>query len=587
MPGASISRDLPRATGYITDYGSAIAPELDRLSSTSLYSLMLSYDGRLRLSNFWVPTQPKKKQHKDATADEDGHDLLLRAGFLRQAHSGIFHLLPLGLRVQTKIENLIDKHMRSLGASKVSLSSLSSEHLWQLSGRLKSGQRSEFFRLEDRKQIRYLLSPTHEEEITAIIANAVHSYKDLPLRLYQVSRKYRDEARPRQGLLRGREFVMKDLYTFDRSEEEARKTYEEVRQAYRSFLDELRLPYFVAAADSGNMGGSLSHEYHFASNKGEDTVIRCDRCGHSVNEELFVGDYNAYSEEKNSDPTTWTGVTKDRKTLVHFCFPSSDEINPHAIKLLRPDIDTSIADIGSVELALPSSEVRHVFYCDPRISPETASQQRYPIAPGTPIFALPTIPPRSDRHIIVTKARPGDKCPSCDQNSLALQKAIEIGHTFHLGTRYSAPLSANILNALNQTLPVSMGCHGIGVSRIIGTIASLMSDHKGLNWPLKVSPFEVAIVPTRSDEKLVSGSDQLFDELKQIGVDAVIDDRDRPAGWKLNDADLIGYPILIVIGKDWASEVSKVELQCRRLGIKEQIPASQLSSRVMELRDQL
>nr|POE47478.1 proline--trna ligase [Quercus suber] len=534
-----------------------------------------------------MPTQPKKKQQTSTAAAEDGHDLLLRAGFLRQAHSGIFHLLPLGLRVQNKIENLIDKHMRSLGASKVSLSSLSSEELWQISGRLEKGRGSEFFRLEDRKGAKYLLSPTHEEEITAIVANAVHSYKDLPLRLYQVSRKYRDEARPRQGLLRGREFLMKDLYTFDSSEREARETYSEVQQAYMAFLDELHLPYLVAAADSGNMGGDLSHEYHFLSNQGEDIVMKCDSCNHSFNEELFVGEYSGHHEDKVDEPTVWSTVTKDRKTLVHVCYPDSEEINTHAIKLLRPDIDTSITDVKSVKLALPPAELRHVFFCDPRISPEIASQQSYPIPSGTPVFALPTMPPKSNRHITVTKARHGDKCPSCGQNSLILHKAVEIGHTFHLGTRYSAPFAANVLNSQNQTQPISMGCHGIGVSRLVGAIASLMSDGKGLNWPLKISPFEVVIVPTRNDVSMISGADQLHDELKRNGLDVVIDDRERPTGWKLNDADLIGYPIIIVIGKDWADAVPKVEVQCRRLGIREQIPTSQLSNRIMELKGEL
>ena len=181
--------------------------------------------------------------------------------------------------------------MQRLGASKVSLSCLSSEELWQRSGRLDKGRSSELLRFEDRKGTKYLLSPTHEEEITTFVAIAVQSYKQLPLRLYQVSRKYRDEPRPRQGLLRGREFLMKDLYTFDATEQQARQTYEEVRKAYVAFLEELRLPYLTARADSGNMGGDLSHEYHFASPHGEDTIISCNACDYSINEELYIGRY--------------------------------------------------------------------------------------------------------------------------------------------------------------------------------------------------------------------------------------------------------------------------------------------------------
>lgn len=489
--------------------------------------------------------------------------------------------------MQTKIEHLLDKHMRSLGASKVSLSSLTSEDLWRRSGRFDKGRGSEFFKLEDRRQAKYLLSPTHEEEITSIVANAVHSYKDLPLRLYQVSRKYRDEARPRQGLLRGREFVMKDLYTFDASEEAARKTYEDVRRAYTAFLTELRLPYLVAAADSGSMGGSLSHEYHFASDKGEDVVIGCDKCQYSVNEELFVGNYQDYQDDAVGNPKVWTAVTKDRKTLVHVCYPSdgvSEEINIAAVKLLRPDVDTTVSDVSSIKLMSPTN---HVFYCDPRVRPEIATDQNYPISPGIPKFVLDAVTPNDKRRITLTKARSGDKCPSCENRSLNLHKAIEIGHTFHLGTRYSAPLSANILNAQNQTQPISMGCHGIGVSRLIGTIASLLADGKGLNWPWKISPFEVLIVPTRTDEAMTSGANELHDRLHTDGIDVLVDDRDRAAGWKLNDADLVGYPVLVILGKNWTSEAPGVEVQCRRLGIKEQIPVPQLVKRVRELREQL
>ena len=270
---------------------------LDSCASPTLL-IAQQYDGRNRLSNFWTPTQ-LVTQTADA-GPQDGHDLLIRAGFLRQAHSGIFHLLPLGLRVQNKIEKLIDRHMLHLGASKVSLSSLSSEELWQRSGRLDKGRTSELLRLEDRKGAKYLLSPTHEEEITTIIANALHSYRQLPLRLYQVSRKYRDEPRPRQGLLRGREFLMKDLYTFDATENAAHETYEAVREAYVAFLEELKLPYLVARADSGNMGGTLSHEYHFPSPQGEDTIINCDKCDYSINEELYIGRQCRESQDASS-----------------------------------------------------------------------------------------------------------------------------------------------------------------------------------------------------------------------------------------------------------------------------------------------
>ena len=249
-----------------------------------------------RRDHVWVPPLQGTKQ---ALGGLDATQLLIRAGFLRRAYSGIFHLLPLGLRVQEKLERLVDKHMRSINASKVSLSSISSEKLWARSGRLSIS--SEYFQLEDRNGSRFLLAPTHEEEITSVIADTIHSHNDLPVRLYQISRKYRDELRPRGGLLRGREFLMKDLYTFDQSQNHAHATYEEVRVAYRNFLDELKLNYIEARADSGAMGGDLSHEYHLPDAAGEDNIFHCTTCDYARNEEYVAQGSVEFSSESASE----------------------------------------------------------------------------------------------------------------------------------------------------------------------------------------------------------------------------------------------------------------------------------------------
>ena len=578
-------------------YNNGLRRSLGAFRSSSLYASKgtrrgIHYDGRNRLSNFWTPTQGK---NKSAVGEEDGHDLLVRAGFLRQAHSGIFHLLPLGLRVQDKIERLIDKYMLSLGASKVSLSSLSSEELWRRSGRLE-GRDSEFFRLQDRKDARYLLSPTHEEEITTIVANAVHSYKDLPLRLYQVTRKYRDEARPRQGLLRGREFLMKDLYTFDVSDEQARGTYEAVRKAYSAFLDELRLPYLVANADSGNMGGKLSHEYHFASDKGEDTIIKCNNCDYSINEELYIGLHTS----SEADDKPWEGlpvnadvyyaISKDRKKLLQALYPSGMGLNIYAVKALFPELDPSVEN--PVELweeeawkrgghgarvILIDSRVRGATYEPPTEIPVRILDQLPPkLIKNTDVVLQPEL---DGRRVVLTKAQGGDSCPSCSDGKMQLQKAVEIGHMFHLGTRYSEPLDLKVLEANNKQVTVSMGCHGIGISRLIGAIASLLADRKGLNWPMAIAPFGTMLVATGG---VAAGElHDLYDRLSTAGVDAAIDDRERPMGWKLNDADLVGYPFIVVLGKAW--DVRKaVELQCRRLGIKEEVKANEIVERIAE-----
>ena len=553
-------------------------------------------DGRNRLSNFWTPTQAPKKGIKEAVGD-DGHDLLIRAGFVRQAQSGIFHLLPLGLRVLDKVERLIDKHMQSVGASKVSLSSLSSTELWEKSGRL-DGRNKELFQLEDRKEARFLLAPTHEEEITTIVKNAVHSYKDLPLRLYQVTRKYRDEARPRQGLLRGREFVMKDLYTFDLTSEQAMETYRAVSKAYRSFLDEIRLPYLVATADSGNMGGSHSHEYHFASPKGEDTIIKCDSCDLSMNEEVCFGKHRP-QDTGDASYSLWSGRTTETRdgqvrtaSLVNVYLPPGDqEVNIHALKKLVPGLESSpyslhdwydeCKEVLNTEgLQIPAV----ITICDPRVyaKDNTVRSPRTQMAP-----------------FLLTKVQEGDPCPSCEKGSVHLHQAVEIGHTFHLGTRYSKPLEAAVQAEDNSQVDIEMGCHGIGVSRLIGAVSSLLADQQGLNWPLAIAPYSIVLVGAGKTpaedvqglyDKLMTGLLQQFlsgPRTRAVAPDAIIDDRDRPFGWKLNDADLIGYPFVVVLGKAWNQAEKAVELQCRRLGVKETVPVTDLAKKITEYSERL
>ncbi|KAF2731169.1 class II aaRS and biotin synthetase, partial [Polyplosphaeria fusca] len=442
----------------------------------------LSVDSRSRLSTFWAPTGGRSPQDGD---QDDSHALLVRGGFLRQAHSGVFHLLPLGLRVQHKLETLIDKHMESIGASKISLSSISTEELWRQSGRYSAN--SELLRVNDRRESGFLLSPTHEEEITSLASGMIQSYKDLPLRLYQIGRKYRDEKRPRQGLLRAKEFLMKDLYTFDFSQENALATYELVRQAYNNLFDELNIPYLVANADSGNMGGKLSHEYHFASPKGEDNVWSCDSCSYAANEEVV--------EQRCDDPSPvpeaiFEGISTDRKTKIIIHIPAPEphtpsttplpwsrihkHVNLHAIKRLSIPIDTGIEPSTLHSLLAETTSQLHVHDLrTPASSPSSLSAD-------------------------LTALHPGSPCPSCASGHLHARKAIEVAHTFHLGTRYSAPLSAlvSLPNSTAGKVPMHMGCHGIGVSRMMGAMAALLADGTGLNWPRVVAPFECLVAST-------------------------------------------------------------------------------------------
>ncbi|KAL1607782.1 hypothetical protein SLS60_002718 [Paraconiothyrium brasiliense] len=566
----------------------------------------LATDSRNRLSKFWAPTGGISAQDGE---QDDSHNLLLKGGFLRQAHSGVFHLLPLGLRVQNKLECLIDKHMSSIGASKVSLSHISTEELWKQTGRYSSN--SELLRINDRRESGFLLAPTHEEEITALVASMVHSYKDLPLRLYQTGRKYRAEKRPRQGLLRAKEFMMKDLYTFDSSHDAALKTYAEVRQAYTNLFDELKLPYLVADADSGNMGGKLSHEYHFVSPKGEDNVWSCSSCSYVANEELVekpVFETNLDEIDVPGEPLpplVFTGISMDRETAIHIVIARppdlrdstiswdriSSFVNLHAVKRMYPDLDTGI-EAATLQKLLPSTN-QHKILCSPSF-PElekttsgvldaikeayTRSEHRQKASYDTEMDWRKRV-----KEADVSITRSGDACPRCETGKLDVQKAIEVGHTFHLGTRYSDPLSALVaVPHSTQKEAIHMGCHGIGVSRLIGSIASLLYDSAGLNWPRAVAPFEAIVVtsPQVAEEDSVG----IYDQLK--GIDAVLDDREgKNLGWKLRDADLIGYPVIVVLGKAWKE--GKAEVQCRRLGVKKVVERGDIRQEVERLLKQL
>ncbi|PGH12193.1 proline-tRNA ligase [Polytolypa hystricis UAMH7299] len=609
------------------------------LSSTK--PVVRQSDGRSRLSEFWIPTGGISKK----SGTKDAGELLVRGGFLRQAYSGVFHMLPLGLRVQEKMNGLIDKHMRSLGASKLSLSSISSQALWKKSGRLTKD--SEFFRFEDRKGTPLLLAPTHEEEITSLVGMLTKSYRDFPLRVYQISRKYRDEARPRHGLLRGREFIMKDLYTFDSNIHNAMETYNSVKEAYIRLFNELKLPYLVAAADSGTMGGSHSHEFHMPNAKGEDTIIKCTSCGHVYNEELSDGKTGQGSVEQqtNSKPDNsavgmgsqqapaistdvWISISKDGKTLVRAYYPkflmnntsaepSLREINSHALKSIATasgvDLDTSVKtplakwqakaqqsqqDTGSSKTSGMSILDIYDFRVRPFDRPPLSGlESKELLNEITPQYSRLDSYPGTNSRLDLIRATEGDECQSCGEPNVVSQNSIELAHTFHLGTRYSKVLLASVTlpedsknpgngELCKASVPLEMGCHGIGVSRMISTIADTLADSKGLNWPRAIAPFELVIVPVPG---LETGAVQVYDELKmQQGesIDAVLDDREKGFGWKLSDADLIGYPIIVVVGKGW--EKGEVEVQCRRLNnLREKISLKVLRSHVKSLLNKL
>ena len=489
----------------------------------------------------------------------------------------------------------------------------------------------------DRKGSKFLLSPTHEEEITSLVASVVLSYKELPLRLYQISslqqdlliskanflaRKYRDEPRPRQGLLRTREFLMKDLYTFDATQTEASQTYKRVRESYDAFFKEFKIPFLTAEAASGEMGGDVSHEYHMKTSKGEDDIVICKACNYAANEEraqsrpmLSISDRDdedestgratSYTSRPPEDFQSWLGISRDCGTLVQAFIPKEIEIlaggekhirktgfNFHAIKRRFPNINLGVEEpIATFEKhrqlkqqpggdkAEISSKPQLVRLFDIRCSNIPTANELVSIGGlEVPFLSAPGI---TIDQLDLVKIEAGDPCPKCPGGTLTIESAVELGHTFLLGTRYSTPLHATVKTKdAPHGVPMQMGCHGIGISRLIAAVADILADGKGLNWPRVMAPYEAVIVPTEGNE---NGAVEVYDVLTGTGdpaageaIDALLDDRDRRLGWKLHDADMIGYPMVIVVGKHWARK--NCEVQCRRLNLKHVVPLEELRS---------
>lgn len=437
---------------------------------------------------------------------------------------------------------------------------------------------------------------------------------------------------------------MKDLYTFDYSYVQAQEAYKAAREAYNRIFDALKLPYLVAAADSGDMGGDLSHEYHLPSAKGEDTIISCTECDFVTNEEL-TGSRSAASEDSQTPGTykpvasTWIGITRDKRSLVRAHFPQSidaaeqdagvrREINIHALKKIAQsfgyDLDISVVTPIQQMQALISEpqidsnvQINLVDIFDHRLpSVDESSPALQDLikdsASSDDSFRVINHTHHStpEQPIDLVKVRDGDSCPSCSSGKVKTERAIELGHTFYLGTRYTKPLNANISvsTALIKNspavqslvkkgerlpdkldIPMEMGCYGIGISRIIAAVAGSLADAKGLNWPRVMAPFEAVVVPGAG---LEADAERIYDLLQKSGdretaaIDALLDDRDKRMGWKLNDADLIGYPVIVVVGKSWKEE-KKVEVQCRRLGVREAVGEDQLVGFVQSLLEML
>jgi prolyl-tRNA synthetase len=386
---------------------------------------------------------------------------------------------------------------------------------------------------------------------------------------------------------------MKDLYTFDYSPEMALVTYESVRKAYAAFFDELKVPYLVADADSGNMGGNLSHEYHFASPIGEDHVMSCNTCDYVANEELAEKGIGS-SAGHVLNATKWIGISKDRSTAVHVYIPNTPSatdrdsttempahLNIQAVSAVYPALGTSLELVPEDLIFQTVSNTVHIL--DYRVSPDAVGA----LSPSSQVIKTH---PKTGKLLDLTRIEVNDPCPRCTTGTLKIDRAIEVGHTFHLGTRYSEPLKATVSvpsQGSTSLVTLQMGCHGIGMSRLIAAVASKKATESELSWPRAIAPFECIIIAAKGAEE---DAEKLYDDLSgaegmEDHVDSIIDDRsikDFPFGWKMVDADLIGYPISLRLGREW-KQAKKVEIECKAAGVRENVEFEGVKQRVLEL----
>ena len=531
----------------------------------------------MRYSSYFIPTQ------KEVPADAEiiSHQLMVRAGMIRKLTSGIYTYLPVGLRSIRKVENIVREEMNRAGAIEVLMPAVQPAELWQESGRWEYYGR-ELLRFKDRHDREACMGPTHEEVITDLVRKEIHSYKQMPINLYQIQTKFRDEIRPRFGIMRGREFIMKDAYSFDVDEAGANSSYEAMYEAYERIFKRCGLKFRAVEADSGTIGGSYSHEFMVLAESGEDQIVNCTACDYAANleraevkeEDLSSPDGNGFEvmgrvdtpDQRTIDEVTeFLNITSEQllKTLVYMV----DE-EPVAV-LIRGDHELNDAKLKN---ALDAQAV------------EMASERMVEEATGAPLgFAGPVglkIKVVADNALKAMKnfvvggnekdlhlknvnlerdfkpslfgdlrtIAPGDACPRCG-GPIAFGRGIEVGHVFKLGVKYSEAMKAVFLNEQGKEMPMIMGCYGIGIGRTVAAAIEQNHDKDGIVFPAPVAPFEVTILPLQMhNEDVVEAASKIYGDLLNLNMDVLLDDRDERAGVKFKDADLLGIPVRITVG---------------------------------------
>ncbi len=581
-----------------------------------------------RLSHYFLKTL----RNDPADAEVASHKLLVRAGYIRRQAPGVFAWLPLGLRVKAKIEQIVREEMHAAGALEVHFPALLPREPYELTGRWEE-YGDDIFRLKDRHEADYLLAPTHEEVFTLLVKDIVNSYKELPLQIYQIQDKYRDEVRPRAGLLRGREFTMKDAYSFGVSDEQLDESYQAQRDAYERIFTRLGMQYVIVSADAGAMGGSKSEEFLLPIDIGEDTFVRSDT-GYAANVEAYRTpaaapvDGSSHGEAVVMD----TPESKTIETLVAFLnrtqerpgggeWTAADTLKNVVLAVADPEGNREVivvaipgdrdVDEKRLEVAFPNSVVEPATEADFKKHPGLVPGY---IGPGTkekPIlgensvtgvryFVDPRIAEGSawvaganedqkhvrslvygrdftaDGTLDVANVRDGDPTPD-GAGTIETARGMEIGHVFQLGRKYAEALGLQVLDENGKLVTVTMGSYGIGVTRILAALAELNHDDKGLVWPAAIAPYAVHLVATGKDPEIAERAEDLAAELDQAGYEILFDDRPKVSpGVKFGDAELLGMPYVVVVGRDAVNGLA--EVWDRRTGEREKIDISFVQS---------
>ncbi|RSN64894.1 proline--tRNA ligase [Amycolatopsis sp. WAC 04182] len=562
-----------------------------------------------------------------ADAEVPSHRLLVRAGYVRRVAPGGYSWLPLGLRVLRRIENVVREEMNAIGAQEIQFPALLPKEPYEATGRW-TEYGDALFRLKDRKGADYLLGPTHEELFALTVKGEYSSYKDYPVVLYQIQTKYRDEARPRAGILRGREFVMKDSYSFDLDDEGLSKSYELHRQAYTKLFDRLGIEYVVVKATSGAMGGSASEEFLAVAETGEDTYVRSTESGYAANVEAVTtpapeakpieGLPEAKVHHTPDTPTIESLVTFLNDAGLGRTFTAADTLKNVLVKTRQPgakewellaiglpgdrEVDTKRLEASlepaEFELLEEADFAKNPFLVKGYIGPKALKDNgvRYLLDPrvvdGT---AWVTGADERDHHVVdlvagrdftgdgtieAAEVREGDASPD-GKGTLVAARGIEIGHIFQLGRKYADAFELDALGPDSKPIRITMGSYGVGVSRLVGVLAEQNHDDLGIVWPREVSPFDVHVVIAGKDETVAAGAEKLAAELDAAGIEVVLDDRKATPGVKFADAELVGVPTILVVGRGLANGV--VEVKDRRTGDREEIAVDAVVEHLVKL----